>query len=182
MSKRIPYEVIMNRIKSDVDSLAEEVYKKGYDEGERRATTHAELEAHDIENIAKENYQKGLEDAWECARKIIGFVSDGGMSYAKLSSIFGTISYPAIMRDFSVSESMEKIRAYEEAENEIRVGDEVEDHIGTKAITLDVSINNVWTVFTENACVEEWNTDSFSKTGRHFDEIGTLLEKLREEE
>ena len=72
MSRKIPYKDIIDRIKGDVDYIADEAYRKG------------------------------LSDAWECARKINCFSEDGGISVDNLFDIFSTSIYSEIFRDFSV--------------------------------------------------------------------------------
>jgi hypothetical protein len=67
MSKRIPYEVIMNRIKSDVDSLAEEVYKKGYDLGFEEGKAAAPFA--DTKRAEEVAYKRGYQAAMENMRK-----------------------------------------------------------------------------------------------------------------
>ncbi len=140
------------------------------------------LTPYDEEEIRKAYYQKGLDDAWECARKINCIPSDGGMSGIELDDIFNMDNNCTIMKIFSASEAIEKIKAHEEGQDKIRVGDEVVYHDGIKAIVLDEVVNDAWIVFTENECAEEWHVESFKKTGRHFDQIVEVLKKMRGEE
>lgn len=180
MSRKIPYKDIMNRIKDDVDYIADEAYTKGYTDGRKQAKTQAELDvAHDIENVAKENYQKGLDDAWECARRITCLPQDGGISNSGLDAIFEISNIQEIMKNFSVSEAMERIKAYEEEQNGIRVGDEVKATLGNAIVTY---------VTEEIAEYIYWSgkyggdyLENLERTGRHFGEIETLLEKERGE-
>lgn len=166
MSRKIPYKDIMNRIKDDVDYIAEEAYKKGYAEGEKQA---------------KENYQKGLSDAWECAKKIACMESDGGMPCQVLADIFDCDG--RIIATHSASEAIAKIKAYEEEQNKIRLGDEVILKSDcTKAVIVATGIKGWWRVITENRCTNTWHENDIEKTGRHFDEIETLMEKMKYKE
>lgn len=67
-----------------------------------------------LESKQDDTYQKGLNDARECARKII---LPTGYSFAQLQEAF-SLSYPAtvhgIFEDFSASEAIAKIKEYEE--------------------------------------------------------------------
>lgn len=70
-------------------------------------------------------------------------------------------------------------------DDEIRVGDEVcfGDGETFKAVMLDKSVvNGSWCVLTENGCVSVFDEKKLHRTGRHFDEVETLLKKMRGEE
>lgn len=64
----------------------------------------------------EESYQKGLNDAWECVRKIQMEEEDGGMPIDALEKAFGVqiFSPYATFRDFTASEAIAKIKGYEE--------------------------------------------------------------------
>lgn len=66
--------------------------------------------------------------------------------------------------------------------DEIRVGDEVRFGDGEtfRGVVLDEAIvSGAWLVFTENGCVEAFDEKDIRCTGRHFDEVETLLKKMR---
>lgn len=151
MSRKIPYKDIIDRIKGDVDYIADEAYRKG------------------------------LSDAWECARKINCIPSDGGMSGIELDDIFNMDSNCTIMKDFSASEALEKIKAYED-EHKIRVGDEVKAWYGNAIVTCvneKAKTANFFYKTGESGCDYLKNIE---RTGRHFDEIEAMMEKMRGEE
>jgi len=139
------------------------------------------LTPYDEEEVRKE-YQKGLSDAWECARKIVCLESEGGMSVEDLTNIFGT---DRVVATYSASEAMERIKAYED-EHKIRAGDEV-IIASEKCVVLRV---------TKDGCLDRWmnlygqtyanNTgyanNEIKKTGKHYDQIAEVLEKMRGEE
>ena len=58
-------------------------------------------------------YERGLNDAWECARKMMLSDEDGGIALSDIMKIFGMTQYSAIKR-FSASEAIAKIKEYEE--------------------------------------------------------------------
>lgn len=55
-----------------------------------------------------EGYQRGLEEAWECARKIVD------MSEKQLSKDYELVSLYHVFNEMSASEAMQKIKDYEE--------------------------------------------------------------------
>ena len=70
-------------------------------------------------------------------------------------------------------------------DDEIHVGDEVcfEDGESFKAVVLDaVSVNGLWCVLTENGCISIFDEKNIHRTGRHFDEVETMLKKMRGED
>ena len=73
----------------------------------------------DVETIRNEAYQRGLNDAWVCARKIILIKEDGGLDTATYCEIFGCgKSFSAVLKTFTASECIEKIRQYEQEKEE----------------------------------------------------------------
>jgi len=136
-----------------------------------------------------EYYQRGLSDAWEAARKIC---TNWVLPDSVLSKIFGMDkTIDDIMKESTASEAIEKIRAYEqEQEEQITKGDIVlirstpeveifvtyadEEYVSGIALTevdgyceigdqyIDIRISDV------------------EKTGKHYD-IVSVLQKMREE-
>ena len=65
--------------------LVHDCIKSGYDEGVKDA----QKDWHSIEKEEREmNYKRGLDDAWECARKIMLCEAKGGFSTDKYTEIF----------------------------------------------------------------------------------------------
>lgn len=69
-------------------------------------------------------------------------------------------------------------------DDEIRVGDEIYlvNDESIKGVVIEQLLNDSWTVFTENGCTEFLDEKEIRRTGRHFDEIKTILQKMRDEE
>lgn len=164
----------------------EQVRCQAYEEGKKQAKVQAELDVcHDIEKVAKGNYKVGLADAWEAARKL------SLMSPEEAEQVFpGAGKYNRFNLGYSGVEAIEKIRQYEQEQEELGIqkyfknGEEVINADGTKAVILHVSEDNYCQVYTENGCIENWHihTYKFYKTGRHFPEIASVLEKMRGEQ
>lgn len=152
----------------DMEQNRKEAYAEGYKEGMQLSIDDAKL---------KEAYKKGLSDAWEAARKINCLPSSGGIENYVLGKIFGHNSNPIIMEKFSASECIEKIRAYEqEKEEQIQVGDEVEDGVAN-IIVLEINEDGTVYGFDDEGSII--HATPRKKTGRHFSEIAEALQKMR---
>lgn len=132
-------------------------------------------------------YQKGLNDAWEAAMKIVLGKENGGLLSKELRMIFGTDSWCSIFAKNTASEAIQKIKAYEEqkrAEEEIKVGDEVENVSGDRYVILYVYHNSKNELraqgFGHNGTISQMELNRYAKTGRHFD-IEGILKAMREE-
>lgn len=153
-------------------------YKKGYEDGAKNQD----------EVQYKKGYNKGLEDAQEYIEKLYHY----GMK--ELQNEFDDISIPDIIRNNSMTDIIAIIKAYEEkkkAEDEIKVGDVVKfnekchnyDHVKAREfLVLHIFDNGLVTILYDNGDTGASKISLLDKTGRHFDEIEQLLDKLRSEE
>ena len=178
MSRKIPYKDIMDRIKDDVDYIADVAYKNGYDDGARSVKNWDEEEK---KLRIKETYEKGLNDAWGFARHLNAVASDI-TDNIYLSANGGKGIDVALEMTYEDAKKEYEEYFQRKQEEKIRMGDEVVFEDGVKGVLLDRESECIWKTFSENACVERWNSKLFKKTGRHFDQIEKVLEKLREEE
>jgi len=135
-----------------------------------------------------DGHKAGLNDAWECAKKITCNVSLGGYSTYALREIFDTARIGDIFLNFSPSDAIAKIKEYEEkqkrADNEIKVGDEVVDgevFNSGKGIVTFVSPLTLYVLWYDGSTGRR-KLEDIKKTGRHFDKITEVLEQLKEEE
>ena len=78
----------------------------------------------------------------------------------------------------TAQEVIEKIRAYEQAQKEIQVGDEIESVSG-KAVVVYVDEHKVRYVYSNGVYAFDY-IDKVAKTGRHFPEIAEVLQKMME--
>ena len=158
------------------------IFRKGYEQGRK-----------DVENdaipFAIENGKIiGREEAWECVKKIACNVSLGGYSTYILREIFDTASIGDIFLNFSVDDAIAKIKEYEEkqkqADNEIKVGDEVLDgevfNNGKGIVTFASPI--ILCIMWYDGTTGRRNLTDVKKTGRTFPKITEVLEQLKEEE
>lgn len=132
------------------------------------------------EKAQEEAYKRGLSDAWEAARKI------ANMPYNEEEKAFGSGGW-AFIEKHTASEAIEKIRQYEqekkEKEEQIQVGDEVNAPFG-KAIVVNVDsvAEKIWFLYADGHGGFDFFKNAPTKTGRHFPEIATVLEKMRGEQ
>ena len=85
----------------------DEAYQKGFNDGKEYGLDEADMR----EAVS---YQKGLSDAWEAAKKIVLSVDEGGLSVQDLSKIFESEGSHYVLRKYSASEAINKIKEYEE--------------------------------------------------------------------
>lgn len=145
-------------IKRQAQELIDQAYERGFKDGkEVFVVTEAEL--------VNKSYQQGLDDAWECARKMVCDVANGGMSGEQLYCVLGTTIYNDLF-NFHASEAIERIRQYEEQKKaeEVKVGTRVrtikdKDNAGTTLFPvgtigvvkeIDTSTNLPYLISTDN--------------------------------
>lgn len=137
-------------------------------------------------------YQQGLEDAWECAKKLFSTMSDTEIE--KVFPVEWKSGFSGLMQ-MKPQYAIEKLKAYEEKQNDkIEVGDEVlwfmkGDDEGCDDI-MDVCAPSVVTMVPNKECDDYTIIESsgamtviskeqiYKKTGRHFD-IASILEHMR---
>lgn len=96
----------LQEIKNKMNELIHSAYVMGYEDGTNDGKV-------SVQNDETEAYESGLNDAWECARKMMLSDEDGGIALSDILKIFGMTQYSAIKR-FSASEAIAKIKEYEE--------------------------------------------------------------------
>lgn len=132
-------------------------------------------------------YGKGLNDAWECAKRIAEREDE-------MREIFHDVAPAEVFAKFSPSEVMAKIKEYE-TDHKLHVGDEIEivftDKTYRKAVI--VNIDDLDCLYVVGVCKKNntivadifsfgSNAFKYKKTGRHFSQIQEILEQLAEEE
>ena len=84
---------------NDIDKIIRDVYSQGYNDG---------IEFSNEAHGSTGDYEHGLNDAWECVKKI--FDMDGDTA----KELFGDFLVDHISRQFTASEAIAKIKEYEE--------------------------------------------------------------------
>ena len=148
-------------------------YKQGYKDGYEEGHHYGEIDGVMNVQIDEVSYQRGLNDAWECARKI------WSMSAYERAEIFHDKN---CMLEHTASEAIQMIKEYEEkgkTDDEIKVGDEV-DHDGLKCVVVKVWQDCICTISQVGTTPSYTDKSVLKKTGRHFDQIEKLFKQLQE--
>lgn len=98
---------VINDAMDSIKNRVSHVYNQGYNDG-------VKLGASIRSDFFKTGYEKGLEEAWECARKIL---FDGSLSRDILTEL-GADSFCGVIHKCSASEAIEKIKEYEERQKQ----------------------------------------------------------------
>jgi RNA-binding protein YlmH len=109
----------------------------------------------------EEAYNKGLEDAWELARKIYE------MKSKEFDKVFRDVHYVDVFYHFTPQEALAKLEAYEKGQNEIKVGDVVEQN-EQKFVIIFVN-NEFVNGIDENGRFSHISIENCEKTGKHID-------------
>ena len=155
----------------DITKLREDAFSSGYaraGEDARKLYIGEKQEA----------YQKGLDDAWECAKRLFLGVHNGGFANSEIKEIFGDYDYEQVVMKHTAAEAIEKIR---EHEGIIKVGDEVEAPAG-KAVIIQVFGNSKDVRYMYSDASTGFNDScNITRTGRHFPEIAEIFKKMKGE-
>ena len=159
-------EMLTPYTEPDMEQVRTEAYEKGFDDGRTLNTG---------------KYEKGLNDAWEAAKKIWEYDT------TTLREIFGEgIMIMDYYMIFTASEAIEKIRQYEQRQEEqIQVGDEVENtQTSARFIVTHMWVSNHGekgvSGFNYECSAFSTALDLVRKTGRHFPEIAEVFAKMKE--
>lgn len=100
---------------SNIEGLignVKESIRNAYDKGYKQGVNDGSL---DVKMRVDGAYEKGLNDAWECFKKIVFEKDDGGLSFTEISNIFdGNCLSTEILQNYSASEAVKLVKAWEE--------------------------------------------------------------------
>ena len=199
MALKTDYQEVMIRMKMDVDYISEEAYNKGYEQAKLiwSGKTNEESyqrglsEGHDIgykkglEDGKKafdlldaerdSEYQRGLDDAWECAKKLFSTMSE-----TEIEKVFPTEwenGFYGLMQ-MKPQYAIEKLKSHED--DKIRRG----DIVNVKGSCNDDLLGVVTKVWEDNCYIMwgdgsggAWHKVSVVKTGKHID-IDKVFEEI----
>lgn len=153
----------------------ENAYNRGYKQGN-------DCLKENIQTHSDNAYEQGLKDAWGCARLIELDENEGGLDVKTIKEIFG-MNYHQVFLEYSASEAIAKIREFREKHTkEIKVGDEVySETYGEKGVVTKVWDNSDIIILSSNSSMIRTPKNKVKKTGKHYDEMEQLLEKMRGE-
>lgn len=155
MSDKVPYSEIMTRIHGDINYIAEEAYRDGYD--------HCEKE---MKKNVEEAYQKGFEDG-----KAVNDKWCEGCMYND-----GTKEHSPC--DICCNTYLNRWTA-KQTDDEIKVGDEVIYNGTTKCLVVRPETDERYAVLIDgNGYHYSADHRECKKTGRHFD-IEKILEDMK---
>lgn len=167
--------LVVNNIETQAEKAQEEAYQKGVQDTKQHWVDAPRSCAYKL------GYENGLNDAWETARKIAINEASGGLSLVELDKIFSCDDLAEVF-GFTASEAIEKIRQYEQKQEEIKVGDEVEwmgDKYVVTYVRCEAKKADLISCKFGNAC-ENVAFSALVKTGRTFPEIAVVLQKMKE--
>lgn len=156
---------------NELEKAKEFAYKDGFENGKLWAI---DENAKDRQEYYDKGYDKGLIDASLTAWTLLTSKNTG-----EIFTEYGTVS--DILGNVPMKEIRDRVKAYEEkVETEIKVGDEVITLGKNIAVVTRVEDNCVRVMFKDGSGFREQHTiNELKKTGRHFDEVEQLLDKLR---
>ena len=162
-------ELNSDYINEHYGSLQDDAYKRGINDGSL-----------DVKQRVEGAYQQGLEDAWECAKKLFSTMSDTEIE--KVFPVEWKSGFSGLMQ-MKPQYAMAKIKAYEEKQNDkIEVGDEVNwlgDCLIVTRIFQPHTQKEQCDGIDDDGCVyRDILMDDLEKTGRHFD-IASILEEMK---
>jgi len=148
------------------------VYEQGYKDGR--------ADGYDAGELFGGDYQKGLNDAWECARRVIN--CDVPYDFWELASGQSNL---AIFKHYSAQGAIAKIKEYEEKqkqEDKIKVGDEVIYDSENCVITAIANGGHTLMLLgLGGGYMVRTTPESIKKTGRRFSQIEEVLKQMQEE-
>jgi hypothetical protein len=155
----------------------EQVRCQAYEEGRNSLLVEVQKAGKNTIKLEEdEYYQRGLSDAWEAAKKLWDLKGEMIKAFRKYS-VFD------ILNCYTASEVIEKLKQYEQDKEEIKVGDEVRNiKGGWIAVVSNIDGECMTLMDTNGALGDGYDVNRFTKTGRHFPEIATVLEKMRGEQ
>ena len=106
----------------DIPPSIDDAYRRGYKDAEKK---------HNSDLDYKNGLEDGRMEAWECARKIMLNMADGGIGHDAFISIFGEDLFDYdVLKNLSASEAIAKIKEYEGRTT--RTGHWIDDEFGSK--------------------------------------------------
>ena len=141
------------------------------------------------EDAKNKTYEDGLNEAWEVARKITCAPTSGGQDEEWVNDMFGYQSRSAVMRNYSASEAITKIKEYEEKQKkaEIHVGDEIYSELtNSKAVVQHIDAWDRYQCFLDSGSQFIIDKHTFNeywvKTGKSYPQIAKVLKQMKEGE
>ena len=171
----------LNGLRRQTNECLDNAYNKGFEDGNKIADK-------DLKEIQDSTYDVAYNKALKDVNHAMDVLED--MTVAEVKEWFkDCIGIDDAVCTFTIQEIVRRTKAYEEkkkAEKEIKVGDEVtvtdsDALVGYTFIVMQIIEKRVVGIRDDWRLYENLNLEYLEKTGRHFDEVGQLLDKLRKE-
>ena len=138
-------------------------YQKGFEDGKKFSVGEA---------IKRAEYDKGLEDAWECAKKLYL----NGLS----KELFGRY-FNAFIQEYSARQAIEMLKAHEQKkDNKIGVGDVVKTYNGITYVVTKATTDGIVVGFEGEGNTCRFALSEVTKTGEHYN-INEILGGLSDD-
>lgn len=151
-------------------------YDKGFEDGYKNGIADGNINDGTFAKKIQEAYENGLNNVWEYVEKL------GQLTIKEIYEIFG-VEYDniyGIIADYTPSEFIKAIKAYEEQKNEIHVGDEVvSDSFDEKGIVTHITDKNCVSLICGMSSMINTYLDKVHKTGKSYPQIVEILEQLK---
>lgn len=152
--------------------LFENGYNQGYEDGK------ADTPFTDTEEAEKTAYERGLNDAWECARKMCLMSS----AEERLRAFDVSGNHLVILSALTAPKAIEKLKAYEERQKQTE-----EIKVGYEVYNLDPENKRIVTAIDGNKAIQLCsngkytvdNIDTLHWTGREDLRIKKVLENIK---
>ncbi len=175
------FESNRTQIMNSIENRVRQAYNSGYDTGFHDG----EIAGYDKTDIWQDGFHKGLEEAWECAKRLVYLSIDGGMTYDDISKAFGfhVTNTADIFKTYTAHEAIEKIREYEsklnepDKEYEIQIGDEVMGTYGKGYVTGIEG--DEFCVLYPDGTVGHSSKSTYAFTGKSNPLIKDILEQMK---
>ena len=141
----------------------------------------------DRQKAIEEAYKRGLDDAWECARRLVWETS---LNEAEHMGFIAKEESAEILRDYTVTAAMKAVELYDKKlKAEIKVGDEakntlrlMDNAVGYVIGTTIEGDYNVSRYIDGKIKTGTWRRENCIKTGRHSDAVVQLLAEMEGEQ
>ena len=188
-------EPIENSWESELEKHKRQAYDKGYADGKADAIYNTDL----LDELKQVEYNKGYNSAINDYNAMYEWLHDCFVDFEKFllekgfytdekfsdGFVVGQLMYDLIC-NYDIAEVISEFKKWQEEKKKakkINVGDEVITQERNIAVVTRVKDNCVRVMFKDGSGFRAQHTiNELTKTGRHFDEVEQLLDKLGSEE
>ena len=174
-------------LRKQTNECLDAAYNKGFEDGKKE--NKANFSEEEINNIAnkerQEGYDNGYNNALEDVSELMAYITqefidncypnEKGYNLYDLNAKYGLAR---ILKDYKAYEKKKK------AEKEIQVGDEIKslyDEVFGVVTKVNSITGTIRVLFRDGSgATMDLKLRNFERTGRHFDELQQLLDKMKE--